>query len=411
MGSRAPQVGIECGGQFHIEACKAQVFHVALGHCLDRERLIGPTLDKSRRHATQKAHDVLLAESTICHHTDLTGMAVVESIEVHGYICPQVGLWRTDPQAWQGDAQRVHIHLGRDLVNSQSALFLERALAQRHAQAWRTIVERINAHVDIAQGDMVDIESFGLYLETVVISQGAFCPIEFPHLIQALAKVEIAIGHAGISQGGSYLQSVARHVQGDGCRFHPQPIYGDSPLVFALRGIWRNGIAQLHTHLCILQQGIIHLYRFLGPVDAMTGKVESLHHGFDTRLMHKVGGIEMEPRKVEGVDLYLLTEQRHQLDTHHQTLHIGNGILHLRQRVVGLYHAEMVNAQIQGKHQRHMTYADVHAGFFRGIRCHLLHCPVLHGWQIKQHSKCNEQHQRCHHYCQEPFPDLFHLHR
>ena len=71
----------------------------------------------------------------------------------------------------------------------------------------------------------------------------------------------------------------------------------------------------------------------------------------------------MEPRKVEGVDLYLLTEQRHQLDTHHQTLHIGTVIvllIWLNLSAMSLIMGAEVNGTLMSLRKERSEKAETH---------------------------------------------------
>ena len=101
--------------------------------------------------------------------------------------------------------------------------------------------------------------------------------------------------------------------------------------------------------------------------------------------MYEVGGIHVHTPEFQLVYLHLPAQQRHELHADHELPHIGNGVSHLRQRVVGFYHLEVFHSEVERKLQIHPAHGDLHSSLLRGIVRHAVYRPVLHRRQIEQH--------------------------
>ena len=88
----------------------------------------------------------------------------------------------------------------------------------------------------------------------------------------------------------------------------------------------------------------------------MALQVQAAYAALYTRLMHEVGGVQFYVVEFEGVDFNLLFQQRPELYVYHKLFHVGDGVFHLRQGVVLLYHLEAFDAEVERKHQFHALH-------------------------------------------------------
>ena len=70
---------------------------------------------------------------------------------------------------------------------------------------------------------------------------------------------------------------------------------------------------------------------------------------FHTGFVDKVGGIHLHVVEFETVDFYLFVQQGQQLHVDHRLADTGNGIFHLRQRVVLPDYFDALDTQIEWK--------------------------------------------------------------
>ena len=101
--------------------------HVSRSLAFDCQRLVGPFALEVLRHVPHHPHDILFSEIAVDIRPHLSGMVVVEGIEVHvGRSC-ELGVGCAQVQVLHMDGCGIQCHLGGEFIYLQSAFLLEGA--------------------------------------------------------------------------------------------------------------------------------------------------------------------------------------------------------------------------------------------------------------------------------------------
>ena len=99
----------------------------------------------------------------------------------------------------------------------------------------------------------------------------------------------------------------------------------------------------------------------------MTFKRQPPHFTFNAGTGHKVGGIHRHITEIKFVYLHILPEKRKKSYVYSKFASIGDGVVLLWQRVVGLHYAQTLHSQIERKDKVHPLHTYVHTRLFRGV--------------------------------------------
>ena len=132
-------------GQMDVESRKGHVLHIAVDRAFDADGVVRIVLDERLRHATSKAHHILLAYLCIQAETHGSGIQFVESIEVHSQLGIYLCVRRFQFQRGYHQVLIIHGYLGREVADLQSTLFLGAQMAYHERCVWLDILYGVNA--------------------------------------------------------------------------------------------------------------------------------------------------------------------------------------------------------------------------------------------------------------------------
>ena len=238
--------GVKGCGQADVKPRELHLLHIAVDRTLDAQRMVWVTLDETLWHIAQYLDDVLLTDLGIHTGFQLTGILVVEGVEVHIHLGVNVGV---------GCAQchGGHLYIIKGGVQSETAtqfLYLDPALlihgavpeGQREA-LWGE-ADGVSGHVDVCQADVVIVESLDGRLPTVVVVESSTMPVEAGHLIDPCIKVDKGAAAHGLSEADTHIECVAWQMEGQGRLAETEAVGIDTPFQGRLRGVHFGRVAQ-----------------------------------------------------------------------------------------------------------------------------------------------------------------------
>ena len=130
----------ESRGQAHVESADARLAHVSVERELHTERTVGIAPYELLRHVARKAHDVLLAQFGKQAQIDVSGVLLVEGVEVHVTLHAQVRVGSPQCHARHKHLRRIHHHGSLQAAHLYAALLLHRALHNLQIGIGRAII-------------------------------------------------------------------------------------------------------------------------------------------------------------------------------------------------------------------------------------------------------------------------------
>ena len=182
----------------------------------------------------------------------------------------------------------------------------------------------------------------------------------------------------------------------------------DAPRWVALGGVGGHRVGQCHVDDGTVERRGVHPQHVGLEVDAVALYVQPVETSLHPYGGNESIGIEFGISEREFIHLHLSFEKGFELYARHQFAHIGDGVAQVGYGVIGFDHLEILDAQVEREFQGHVSHADVHARFLRGIGHHLLCHPILYWRYIEQHKNQQKEQDGRQYDADNPFKHFFH---
>ena len=230
---------------------------------------------------------------------------------------------------------------------------------------------------------MVEVESFRFGLVFVVEGKKPVAPVDASHLIDATPDIDLGLAGHELVEVETKVQRVAWQVQREFALVEAEAVGVEDPFEGRCRRVNGSRIAQGKVDPGVGDPCAVHLCRLLVEVDAFRVEPQLVELAFDAQVADKTVGVDLRLLERQFVDDHPLLQQGQQSDVGHEFPDVGNGVLEVGDAVVGLNGPEALDAQVERELQTDMLHRDIHACLFRDGGSHLLHRPVLYGWEIE----------------------------
>ena len=117
-------IQLECSGQTDVESAYAGVLHIAVEREAHRNRAIGIIANELLRHVACKAHDILFAYIRQQSQIHLSGILLVEGIQVHITLQIDIGVGSGERHPRQTHLDRVERYSSTETAQHNAALLL-----------------------------------------------------------------------------------------------------------------------------------------------------------------------------------------------------------------------------------------------------------------------------------------------
>ena len=140
---------------------------------------------------------------------------------------------------------------------------------------------------------MVEVESFCLWLVSVVEGEKAVVPVKASYLIDVTADVDLGFTGHELVEVETQVQRVAWQMQGKLALVEAEAVGIEDPFEGRCRRIYGSRIAQGDVEPGVRKSGTIYLCRFLVEVDTIRGKPQLVEFAFDAQVADKAVGIDL----------------------------------------------------------------------------------------------------------------------
>ena len=182
----------------------------------------------------------------------------------------------------------------------------------------------------------------------------------------------------------SDAHGVAGQAQGHLAAHNLSLLHVDYPARSACCRVLLRRVAQHDEKISILQGHAVQVYPFLFPVDAMGCGCQLFGVSHDARVGHVTFRVQFHVVQLHAVHFGASFQQG-------QELHIQPQCACLQQRVALFGGQHIVNGQIEGKGQPHLTDAEVDPRTFRHGFGHPVNHKILNGGHINQDGQQQKQ--------------------
>ena len=365
---------------------QAQVVHIALHVRLQRDRRCRQSVQVFRVHiALPQTRHVLLSHSGIHMEPAMSALPGSERAEVEVHLGIHLRVGRSEAQGRQYQARGVHVNGALQPVNGQSAFFFQGQPPQSGTQ--HPLVgkrQRVECQLQVRHRQVVGIQPLGRFLVGQVVAQPRLAQAEAAHGIVAQPRVEMSAAQGRRAYFRSDAHGVAGQAQGHLAAHNVSLLHVDNPACGACGRVLLRRVAQHDEEISILQCHAVQVYPFLFPVDAMGCGCQLFGVSHDARVSHVTLRVQFHVVQLHAVHFGTSFQQG-------QELHIQPQCACLQQRVALFGGQYIVNCQIKGKGQPHLTDAEVDPHTFRHGFGHPLYHEILDGRHINQDGQQQEQ--------------------